>query len=146
MDSISQSNERIRYKLCVEMCPWLCIMAEMWLQVWGNGKQRCTHTHTHIHTHIFLLHLQRERKTHWVVPCLCDLLCACVCVWPDMAPVITELDPDDLRGLKRENQSICTLEATVITGLEDVIWMNEWRNNGLLFVYYYLFNSLFINE
>ncbi|XP_068220241.1 tRNA (guanine(6)-N2)-methyltransferase THUMP3-like [Palaemon carinicauda] len=37
-----------------------------------------------------------------------------------MAPVITAIDPSRLSGLLESNPGICTLEATVVTGLEDV--------------------------
>ncbi|KAK7007286.1 hypothetical protein SK128_012159, partial [Halocaridina rubra] len=37
-----------------------------------------------------------------------------------MAPVITALDSTVFTGLQENNSDICTLEATVVTGLEDV--------------------------
>ncbi|KAK3895897.1 hypothetical protein Pcinc_000505 [Petrolisthes cinctipes] len=37
-----------------------------------------------------------------------------------MAPVITDINPNSLKGLNKDNNNICTLEATVITGLEDI--------------------------
>lgn len=37
-----------------------------------------------------------------------------------MAPVITAIMPESLKGLNLDNLELCTLEATVVTGLEDV--------------------------
>lgn len=37
-----------------------------------------------------------------------------------MAPIITSIVPERLKGLNVDNPDLCTLEATVVTGLEDV--------------------------
>lgn len=37
-----------------------------------------------------------------------------------MAPVIKCIVPEKLKGLRSDNPDLCTLEATVVTGLEDV--------------------------
>ncbi|XP_042880942.1 THUMP domain-containing protein 3-like [Penaeus japonicus] len=37
-----------------------------------------------------------------------------------MAPIISEINPEFLEGLNPENRKLCTLEATVVTGLEEV--------------------------
>lgn len=50
-----------------------------------------------------------------------------------MAPVITTLMPEKLKGLNVDDRNLCTLEATVVTGLEDVrilitIWFCHCRS------------------
>ena len=55
-----------------------------------------------------------------------------------MAPEITGIDPSSLKGLNPNNPNLCTLEATVVTGLEDVSTLVKYLVIFTLHVYFYI--------